>query len=77
MILPLIPSLPLLSFEKWRIDYVWPIYLRSSRGMAYIILAMDYMTKWVEVEIVKVADKKTTALFIFENIIPNIKFQRS
>ena len=65
----LIPSLSLLLFEKWVIDYVGWIHPSSSRDMAYIILAMDYLTKWMEKKVGKVADKNTTVLFIFENII--------
>lgn len=68
MALPLNPSLPLLPFEKWGIDYVGPIHPSSSRHNAYIILAVDYLTKWVEAKAVKIADKKTTAKFLFENI---------
>ena len=68
MAFPLIPSLPLLPFEKWGIDYVGPVHPTSSRQMAYIILAVDYLTKWVEAKAVKVANKKTTALFLFENV---------
>ena len=37
--------------------------------MAYIILVVDYLTKWVETKVVNVTDKKTTTLFIFEKII--------
>ena len=48
MALPLNPSLSLLPCEKWGIDYVGPVHPRSSRGMAYIILAVDYLTKRVQ-----------------------------
>lgn len=37
--------------------------------MAYIILAVHYLTKWVRTNVVKVTNKKAMALFIFENII--------
>jgi hypothetical protein len=68
MALPLILSLPLLPFEKWGIDNVGPVHLTSSRQMAYIILEVNYLIKWVEAKAVKVANKKTTALFMFENV---------
>lgn len=66
MTLPLIPSLPLLPFEKWRINYVGLVHAMFSQGMAHIILVVDYLTKWVKTKVVKVTDKKTTTLFIFE-----------
>jgi RNase H-like domain found in reverse transcriptase/Integrase core domain/Integrase zinc binding domain len=68
MALPLNPSLPLLPFEKWGIDYVGPVHPTSPRQNAYILLAVDYLTKWVEAKAVKTADKKTTAKFLFEYI---------
>ena len=46
MEMPLHISLPLVSFEKWRIDYVGEVHPHSSRGMAYIIVATEYLTKW-------------------------------
>lgn len=68
MAFPLIPLLHLLPFEKWGIDYVGPMHSTSSRQMAYIILAIDYLTKSVEAKAVKVANKKTTVLFLFANV---------
>ena len=34
-------SLPLVPFEKWGIDYVGPVHPNSSKGMAYIVVAME------------------------------------
>jgi hypothetical protein len=68
MALPLNPSFPLLPFEKWGIDYVGPVHPTSPRRNAYILLAVDYLTKWVEAKAVRTANKSTTAKFMFENI---------
>ena len=68
MALLLYPSLPLLPFEKWGIDYIGPVHPTSPRQNAYILLAVDYLTKWVEAKAVRTADKKTTARFMFEHI---------
>ena len=41
----------------------------SSRGHGYIIVAMDYFTKWVEAMPLYAEDGKTAALFLFNHII--------
>jgi len=69
MHLPLHISLPLVPFEKWGIDYVGEIHPHSSRGMAYIIVATEYLTKWAEAKAVKTNDAKNAAIFLFENVI--------
>lgn len=69
MQLPLHISLPLVPFEKWGIDYVGEIHPHSSRGMAYIIVATEYLTKWVEAKAVRSNDAKNAAVFLFENVI--------
>jgi hypothetical protein len=67
--LPLNPFLPLVPFEKWGIDYIGPIHPTSSRGMQYIIMATEYLTKWAEAKAIKFADAKQTVIFLYENII--------
>ena len=37
--------------------------------MRYLILATKYLTKWAEAKAIKKADAKTTAIFLFENIV--------
>jgi len=37
--------------------------------MKYIIVATEYLTKWVEAKVVKVDDAKATATFLYENVI--------
>lgn len=69
MELPLHITLPLAPFEKWGIDYVGEIHPHSSRGMAYIIVATEYLTKWVEAKAVKSNNARAAAVFLFENII--------
>jgi hypothetical protein len=69
MDLPLHPSLPLVPFEKWGIDFIGQVYPSSSKGMKYIIVATEYLTKWAEAKAVKVDDVKATATFLYENVI--------
>jgi len=42
---PIIKSWP---FRGWGIDIIDQIYPPSSKGHNFIVVAMDYFTKWVE-----------------------------
>jgi hypothetical protein len=67
---PLTPIIPLALFEKWGIDFIGPIDPVAAKSRArYIILAIDYTTKWVEAIATKKNDAQTVAKFIFEYII--------
>ena len=68
--MPLHPVLPQSPFEKWGLDYVGPIkpVARGSQAR-YIIVATDYMTKWVKAKALRKADARNTAKFIYEQII--------
>eukprot|EP00253_Pinus_taeda_P003878 PITA_03878 len=55
-------------FTKWGIDFItWNPH--SAGGHAYIILAIDYFTKWAEVMPTFSADGKTAGIFIFNHIV--------
>ena len=43
--MPLHVSLSLIPFEKCGIDYVGEVHPHFSKGMAYIVVAMEYLTK--------------------------------
>ena len=45
--LPLNPILVIELFDVWGIDFMGPFV--SSHGMKYILVAVDYVSKWVEV----------------------------
>ena len=66
---PLHVSLPLVLFEKWEIDYVEEVHPHSSRGMAYIVVATKYLTKWVEAKAVNIDTTTYVVTFMYENII--------
>ena len=55
-------------FYQMGIDYVGPLP-KTKEGNKYIIVAMDYFTKWPEAKPVKEANAKETARFIYEDII--------
>ena len=66
---PLTPIIPISPFEKWGIDFVGPINPVSARRNRYIILAIDYATKWVEARPTRKNDATTAATFLFEEIM--------
>ena len=55
-------------FHQIGIDYVGPLN-RTKNGNRYIIVAMDYLTKWPEAKPVKEATAKETVEFVYEDII--------
>lgn len=67
--MPVHALLSLVPFEKWRIDYVGEIHLHSSKEMAYIVVATEYLTKWVEAQAVKINTAAHAPASMYENII--------
>ena len=55
-------------FAKWGIDYMH-CKPTSVRGHGYIIIAVDYFTKWDEAMPTYAEDGKNAALFLFNRII--------
>lgn len=60
--------MPICIFEKWAIDYIGPLTFTKQKNQ-YIILAVEYATKWIEAKAVKKADGKTSVRFIHDRII--------
>ena len=56
-------------FLVWSIDVIGRITPKASNGHEYIIVAIDYFTKWVEVASYFVLKAKHVAHFIENNII--------
>ena len=57
------------AFAKWGINFVGPIKPPSRHTHAeYIIVATDYLTKWVEAKATVKNDARTTAKFLYENV---------
>lgn len=58
------------AFAKWGIDFVGPINPRAYKSHAqYIIVATDYLTKWVEAKVTVKANARTTTQFLYEFVI--------
>src|SRR5262245_60197001 len=55
-------------FERWGIDIVGPLPL-SYKKNKYIIVAVDYFTRWPEARALKYANAESVAEFIYEEII--------
>ena len=55
------------AFEKWGIDAIGPLP-RSSGGKKHIVLAIDYLTRWVEAKVVREVNAKVVASFIYDQI---------
>ena len=67
---PLHPTMPTEVFQKWGLDFIGPVN-PPAKGTKnrYIITATDYTTKWVEARALKDNTAKSTAKFLFEEII--------
>ena len=65
---PLHPDIAVVPFTKWGIDFMH-CKPTSTGGHGYIIVAIDYFTKWTEEIPTYVEDGKTTALFLFDHLI--------
>lgn len=56
-------------FVAWGIDVIGPIELKASNGYRFILVAIDYFTKWVKTTTFKSVTKKAVVDFIQSNII--------
>ncbi|XP_015160510.1 uncharacterized protein [Solanum tuberosum] len=56
-------------FAAWGMDVIGPIEPAASNGHSFILVAIDYFTKWVETASYKVVTKKVVADFVRNNLI--------
>ncbi|KAM1495767.1 hypothetical protein ACFX14_030014 [Malus domestica] len=71
------PQNPILSveiFDVWGIDFMGPF--PSSHGFLYILLAVDYVSKWVEAKATRTNDSKVVANFVKSNIFARFGMPR-
>jgi hypothetical protein len=57
------------QFHGWALDFVGQIYPASSKGHRFVLVAMDYFTKWTEAVPLKNMTHKEVIHFILEHII--------
>ena len=62
-------------FDVWGIDFMGPF--PSSCGFLYILLAVDYVFKWVEAKATKTNDSKVVVGFIKSNIFSRFRIIRA
>jgi len=56
-------------FAAWGMDVIGPIEPPASNGHRFILVAIDYFTKWVEASTYKAVTKKVVADFVRNNIV--------
>ncbi|CAN6711704.1 unnamed protein product [Malus baccata var. baccata] len=68
--MPQVSILNVEIFDVWGIDFMGPF--PSSYGFTYILLAVDYVSKWVEAKATRTNDSKAVADFIRTNIFASV-----
>ncbi|KAM2605235.1 hypothetical protein TB2_034055 [Malus domestica] len=72
--MPQVSILNVEIFDVWGIDFMCPF--PSSYGFMYILLAVDYVSKWVEAKATRTNDSKVVADFIRTNIFARFGMPR-
>ena len=72
---PMHPILEVELFDLWGIDFMGPFL--SSYNNLYILLAVDYVSKWVAVIPTRTYDAKVMAQFLFSHIFSRFGTPRS
>src|SRR6266542_6187246 len=62
----IIPSTDI--FERWGVDIVGSLLI-TREGNRYIVVAIDYFSRWLEVRSLKVANANILATFLYKEII--------
>jgi hypothetical protein len=65
--MPLNPQVVLEPFKTWALDFVGPINPPSNQKV-YIVVCINYMTKWVEAKALHRATEEVVLYFLFEDI---------
>jgi len=73
--MPLNPILEIEFFDVWGIDFMGSF--SNSFGNQYILIVVDYMSKWVEIIPSKTNDNKVVIKFLKENIFSYFRTPRA
>nr|XP_009617300.1 uncharacterized protein LOC104109652 [Nicotiana tomentosiformis] len=65
------------SFAVWGMDVIGPIEPATSNIHCFILVAIDYFTKWVEASTYKAVTKMVMAYFVRNNIVCRFGIQES
>jgi hypothetical protein len=63
--MPLQAQVVVEPFERWALEFVGPFNPKSNQK-SYILIATDYMTKWIEVVALSNAMEEAVIKFLFE-----------
>ena len=55
-------------FAQWRLDIMGP-FLTIVRQLKFLVVGIDYFTKWVEVKALATITEKNIRNFVWRNII--------
>jgi len=72
--MPLQPTLTVEIFDVWGIDFMGPF--PNSFGNLYILVDVDYMSKWVEAVASRTNDNKVIIKFLKEDIFSRFRAPR-
>ncbi|XP_048438976.1 uncharacterized protein LOC125476684, partial [Pyrus x bretschneideri] len=72
--MPQTPILVVEIFDVWGIDFMGPFPM--SFGFTYILLAVDYVSKWVEAKATRTNDSRVVADFVKSNIFSRFGMPR-
>ena len=73
--MPLNPIIVIEIFDCWGIDFMGPF--PPSFGFVYILVAVDYVSKWVEAILSRNNDHKTVIKFLKEHILSRFGIPRA
>ena len=73
--MPLHPILPIEIFDVWGIDFMGPF--PNARGYEYILVAVDYVSKWVKAQACRTNDHKVVLAFLKEHIFARFGVPRA
>ena len=62
------PMTALWSFAQWGLDIMGP-FPTALRQLKFLVVGIDYFTKWVEAEPLATITEKSTRTFVWKNII--------
>ncbi|XP_070002140.1 uncharacterized protein [Nicotiana sylvestris] len=65
------------SFAAWGMDVIRQIEPAASNGHRFILVAIDYFTKWVEAASYKALTKKVVADFVRDRIVCRFRIAES
>ena len=56
-------------FHQWGLDFIDPINTPSNKEKFYILIAIDYFSKWVEAELTTKTSSEVVCEFLKEYIL--------